>query len=60
MAGMSKAPLHKVLHAFRIWPDKFEEINPNRMGLKWKLDFPIHIPSSRNKVIEEAKGSMQG
>ena len=42
-----RAPMHKVLHAFNIWPINFEAITLCRHSLKWCPSFPICVPTSK-------------
>jgi len=50
-----RAPLHKITHAYGIWPANFKTINPVRFGPEWGLSFPVEIPESRVAAIEAAQ-----
>jgi hypothetical protein len=52
------SPLHKIMHAFHLKPNKMERIPPIQQGPKWEPGLPIHIPVTKEAAMAEDKRSM--
>ena len=46
-------PLHNLMHAFRIQPQKIETIKVARQSTKWKPHIKIQIAKDKNNMIKE-------
>jgi len=49
-----RAPIHEMLHAFNIRPEAYETVCPVRLGPKWRPQYPIRVPKSMSKAVEDA------
>ena len=48
-----RVPTHELLQPLRIHPTEFESITPWRFKPKWSPGFPIHIPVTTARALEE-------
>jgi len=55
-----RAPLHELLHVYKIDPRKYEDIRPIRTRQKWTPRYAIQIPANRNLALEEVGKLTQG
>ena len=46
-----RAPLHNIMDAFRLKPDKMEKIAPVVHGPKWKPAYATYIPTNKEQAI---------
>ena len=50
-----QAPLHEVMHAFRMRPDDYETISPVRRGPKWTPNIQVVILATKMQAVKEAE-----
>ena len=50
-----RVPLHEVMHALDMWPNKLEKIRPVRCRSKWEPGAKMQIPDCMSRSVPHAK-----